>query len=217
MLGSYGPNPTSEPYIKNFEPEESPAGLLARSGSYNVRSRVIDDDGEVYAGVPQSSVVFGAVLSAHRCPPQIGNGVSNLRRSGEGIPCTYVLLVSVLTQFLVYLFFLRQTEVNVRPMYRFNLNLYLSHCCTRRPVSLRRLGPIFTASRSSWTSPSNNPWKRSLSHEPVPAKSWVDHLPPNVRPYLYLTRIDKPIGTLLLFYPCGSCSLFQGQGRTGNV
>ncbi|RXW24633.1 hypothetical protein EST38_g1214 [Candolleomyces aberdarensis] len=50
MLGSYGPNPSGEPYTKNFEPEESPSGLLARSGTYSVRSRVIDDDGEVYAG-----------------------------------------------------------------------------------------------------------------------------------------------------------------------
>jgi len=51
MLGSYGPHPNGEPYSKNFDPEESPSGLLARSGSYNVRSRVIDDDGEVYAGM----------------------------------------------------------------------------------------------------------------------------------------------------------------------
>ncbi|KAK0190860.1 immunoglobulin E-set [Armillaria mellea] len=49
MLGSYGPSPTGEPYIKNFDPDQSPSGLLARSGSYNVRSRVVDDDGEVYA------------------------------------------------------------------------------------------------------------------------------------------------------------------------
>ncbi|KAE9410304.1 rho GDP-dissociation inhibitor [Gymnopus androsaceus JB14] len=49
MLGSYGPSPNSEPYVKNFEPEESPSGMLARSGTYNVKSRVIDDDGEVYA------------------------------------------------------------------------------------------------------------------------------------------------------------------------
>ena len=48
MLGSYGPRP--EAYAKNFDPEESPSGMLARSGSYSVRSRVIDDDGEVYAG-----------------------------------------------------------------------------------------------------------------------------------------------------------------------
>ncbi|KAF9534148.1 immunoglobulin E-set [Crepidotus variabilis] len=49
MLGSYGPHPKGEAYVKNFDPEESPSGMLARSGTYNVRSRVIDDDGEVYA------------------------------------------------------------------------------------------------------------------------------------------------------------------------
>ncbi|KAF9075999.1 rho GDP-dissociation inhibitor [Rhodocollybia butyracea] len=47
MLGSYSAGP--DPYVKNFEPEESPSGMIARSGTYNVRSRVIDDDGEVYA------------------------------------------------------------------------------------------------------------------------------------------------------------------------
>lgn len=50
MLGSYGPHPQGEAYTKNFESEEAPSGLLARSGTYNVRSRVVDDDGEVYAG-----------------------------------------------------------------------------------------------------------------------------------------------------------------------
>ncbi|EJF56604.1 E set domain-containing protein [Dichomitus squalens] len=50
MLGSYGPHPKGEPYVKNFDPEESPSGMLARSGTYQVRSRVVDDDGEVYAG-----------------------------------------------------------------------------------------------------------------------------------------------------------------------
>lgn len=49
MLGSYGPHPSGEAYKKDFEPEESPSGMLARSGTYNVRSRVVDDDGEVYA------------------------------------------------------------------------------------------------------------------------------------------------------------------------
>ncbi|EFI27734.1 para-hydroxybenzoate-polyprenyltransferase [Coprinopsis cinerea okayama7 len=41
----------------------------------------------------------------------------------------------------------------------------------------------------------------STGIEPV-KKTWIDSLPPKVRPYLYLTRIDKPIGTLLLFWPC---------------
>ncbi|KAH9951855.1 rho GDP-dissociation inhibitor [Amylocystis lapponica] len=49
MLGSYGPHPKGEAYTKNFDPEESPSGMLARSGTYSVRSRVVDDDGEVYA------------------------------------------------------------------------------------------------------------------------------------------------------------------------
>ncbi|KAH9482824.1 Rho GDP-dissociation inhibitor [Psilocybe cubensis] len=49
MLGSYGPSPDGKPYAKNFEPEESPSGMLARSGTYHVKSRVVDDDGEVYA------------------------------------------------------------------------------------------------------------------------------------------------------------------------
>jgi Rho GDP-dissociation inhibitor len=47
MLGSYGPS--ADPYTKTFFPEESPSGLLARSGTYNVKSAVVDDDGEKYA------------------------------------------------------------------------------------------------------------------------------------------------------------------------
>ncbi|KAJ1820474.1 Para-hydroxybenzoate--polyprenyltransferase, mitochondrial precursor (PHB:polyprenyltransferase), partial [Coemansia sp. RSA 2599] len=31
---------------------------------------------------------------------------------------------------------------------------------------------------------------------------FIGRLPPSVRPYLYLTRIDKPIGTWLLYWPC---------------
>lgn len=38
-------------------------------------------------------------------------------------------------------------------------------------------------------------------------KTWIDKAPERLRPYLHLTRIDKPIGTLLLFYPC-SCVSF---------
>jgi len=47
MLGSFGPTP--EPYVKKFLPEESPTGMLARSGTYHVRSRVVDDDKGEYA------------------------------------------------------------------------------------------------------------------------------------------------------------------------
>ncbi len=33
-------------------------------------------------------------------------------------------------------------------------------------------------------------------------KSWVESVPSSVRPYLYLIRADKPIGTWLLLWPC---------------
>lgn len=50
MLGSYAPSPDGSPYTKKFQEEEAPSGMIARSGTYNVRSRVVDDDGEIYAG-----------------------------------------------------------------------------------------------------------------------------------------------------------------------
>lgn len=35
------------------------------------------------------------------------------------------------------------------------------------------------------------------------SRSWVDlYLPESVRPYALLARLDKPIGTWLLFWPC---------------
>ncbi|SRR5258706_1185401 len=50
MLGSFAPATDSSPYTKKFPEEESPSGMLARSGTYHVRSRVIDDDGQIYIG-----------------------------------------------------------------------------------------------------------------------------------------------------------------------
>ncbi|KAF5369909.1 hypothetical protein D9758_001193 [Tetrapyrgos nigripes] len=35
-----------------------------------------------------------------------------------------------------------------------------------------------------------------------PSLTWVDRLPAKARPYAHLMRLDKPIGTMLLFYPC---------------
>jgi 4-hydroxybenzoate polyprenyltransferase len=35
----------------------------------------------------------------------------------------------------------------------------------------------------------------------IPA-SWVEHMPARVQPYLRLMRLDRPIGTWLLFWPC---------------
>jgi 4-hydroxybenzoate polyprenyltransferase len=33
-------------------------------------------------------------------------------------------------------------------------------------------------------------------------RDWVDHAPPRVQPYLRLMRLDRPIGTWLLYWPC---------------
>ena len=72
MLGSYGPQ--AAPYTKNFDPEESPSGLIARSGTYVVRSKVIDDDKEVYAGTYMSSA--SSFEGAHNTS-QTSNGASS--------------------------------------------------------------------------------------------------------------------------------------------
>ena len=54
MIGSYGAN--AEPYAKNFPTEESPSGMIARSGTYHVRSRLLDDDKTIYAGALVSCI-----------------------------------------------------------------------------------------------------------------------------------------------------------------
>lgn len=50
----------------------------------------------------------------------------------------------------------------------------------------------------------------SENKEDTPASitynSWLDRLPPKLSPYVYLTRMDKPIGTWLLYWPCGKLS-----------
>ncbi|KAJ4472341.1 4-hydroxybenzoate polyprenyl transferase [Lentinula aciculospora] len=69
------------------------------------------------------------------------------------------------------------------------------------------LRPSSLLSRS-WTANTHSQLylQRKSSTKPVPlpsfSSSWVKRLPPKLQPYMYLTRIDKPIGTLLLFYPC---------------
>ena len=77
----------------------------------------------------------------------------------------------------------------------------VSHTVLQQTRSFKRLDWQFHRSlrvTSSLTRLSSTPTTR-----PEARKPWVEHLPPQIRPYLYLMRIDKPIGTLLLFYPCG--------------
>ncbi|CAE6521643.1 unnamed protein product [Rhizoctonia solani] len=47
MIGSYGPQ--ADERSVTFATEESPSGMIARSGTYDVKSRITDDDGHVHA------------------------------------------------------------------------------------------------------------------------------------------------------------------------
>ncbi|GAA5838543.1 hypothetical protein JCM5353_003132 [Sporobolomyces roseus] len=55
MIGSYGPS--ADAIEKRFVTEEAPSGMIARSGTYNVRSRVIDDDKHIYIDFEWSFVL----------------------------------------------------------------------------------------------------------------------------------------------------------------
>src|ERR1700760_2573793 len=46
--------------------------------------------------------------------------------------------------------------------------------------------------------------KMSATSQPADAvhHSLVEHAPPRLRPYMRLMRLDRPIGTWLLFWPC---------------
>jgi len=72
-----------------------------------------------------------------------------------------------------------------------------------------RVGPRYTSTSS--------PADSIIASAPLepPPKSWVERTPKKIRPYLYLARVDKPIGTLLLYYPC-STSLSPRLESWGN-
>jgi hypothetical protein len=56
------------------------------------------------------------------------------------------------------------------------------------------------------------PVRRQMSSsKDLTSSSWIEHLPPRVQPYFNLARTDKPIGVLLLFYPCGSSLALLGK------
>ncbi|KAM4706440.1 4-hydroxybenzoate polyprenyltransferase, mitochondrial [Discoglossus pictus] len=58
-------------------------------------------------------------------------------------------------------------------------------------------------------------WKRSLG---ISAAGMVESMPKNVQPYLKLMRLDKPIGTWLLYLPCTwSIALAAGPGSLPDI
>ncbi|KAJ1959169.1 Para-hydroxybenzoate--polyprenyltransferase, mitochondrial precursor (PHB:polyprenyltransferase) [Dispira parvispora] len=48
---------------------------------------------------------------------------------------------------------------------------------------------------------SNVPSSSSVQ-SPTTYGNWLDRLPSSARPYLFLLRVDKPVGTWLLYWPC---------------
>jgi 4-hydroxybenzoate polyprenyltransferase len=76
--------------------------------------------------------------------------------------------------------------------------IYNALFCARKTFAVSQV-PFVLSSRKNFTSSG-------------PRKSWVDRLPQKAQPYVHLTRIDKPIGTLLLFYPCGKRTNDQLRG-----
>lgn len=75
--------------------------------------------------------------------------------------------------------------------------------------------PSTSSSSSSSSSPSaidaTLPAAPAASPSISPAPSWLDRLPTSLRwtrPYFELSRLDKPIGSWLLYWPCGEQALY---------
>ena len=82
-----------------------------------------------------------------------------------------------------------------------NSGIRVSHTVLQQTRSLKRFDWRFQKSLRITSSLAR--LSSTSGTRPEARKPWVEHLPPLIRPYLYLMRVDKPIGTLLLFYPCG--------------
>ncbi|HSK39129.1 MAG TPA: 4-hydroxybenzoate octaprenyltransferase, partial [Arenibaculum sp.] len=53
-------------------------------------------------------------------------------------------------------------------------------------------------------------------HTDIADGDWIDRLmPAPVQPYLRLARLDRPIGTWLLLFPCWWSAALAAQGRPG--
>jgi 4-hydroxybenzoate polyprenyltransferase len=48
-------------------------------------------------------------------------------------------------------------------------------------------------------------------------RTWVEHAPGFAQPYLRLMRLDRPIGTWLLFWPCVFGLALGGEGRSPDI
>jgi hypothetical protein len=79
---------------------------------------------------------------------------------------------------------------------------------------------LWTRRSSSSAAPLSPPSPPLPSPTPSlqPPPSWIDRAPRALQPYLHLVRLDKPIGTWLLFWPCAwSIALAAPAGHAPDV
>ncbi|CAE7130941.1 unnamed protein product [Rhizoctonia solani] len=70
----------------------------------------------------------------------------------------------------------------------------------RSGLLIRALPKTFSLRQLSTTPAPITPASPQLA--PLVTHTWIDRLPVKLRPYLLLARVDKPIGTMLLLWPC---------------
>ena len=80
-----------------------------------------------------------------------------------------------------------------------------TYCKTRNRyhVSLHNCRPSEKLGAAQWISTS-----APISSSSKSSATLIDRLPANWRPYFFLARFDKPIGTFFLFLPCSRWSVF---------
>ena len=129
-----------------------------------------------------------------------------------------------------------RTDMLLRPAHRLPLRLsrtalHAPACALRplaapRPASRRSSpSPTLIALRRLSTLPPRPPPSEPVAAPPAaptvpqyPIPAWAERFPKALRwthPYLSLARMDKPIGTWLLYWPCGASALSLSEQPLG--
>ncbi|CAO3617703.1 unnamed protein product [Cunninghamella echinulata] len=88
-----------------------------------------------------------------------------------------------------------------KPIHNITTKLYQYHTFTspflkKRPKIIEYKKPIFLGYNN------NTMNTTTTTTTAIQYNNFIDCLPPSWRPYAFLTRVDKPIGTWLLYWPC---------------
>ncbi|EGG17314.1 4-hydroxybenzoate nonaprenyltransferase [Cavenderia fasciculata] len=61
---------------------------------------------------------------------------------------------------------------------------------------------LYNNNNNRYLSTSSNTTTNTTTTISTTTPEWISKLPKSIQPYIFLSRLDKPIGTLLLLYPC---------------